>query len=393
VDDPDNRAAWRPRLWLRSDLAPGVVLVAATVAALVLVNSPAGHGYTAFWNAGVGPPRWGLHLQLRHWVGDALMTVFFFVIGLEIKQELVVGQLRRPRNAAVPVLAAVGGALVPALVFAAVTWGRPEVVGWGIPMATDPAFAVGLLALLARGVPAGVRVLLLAFATVDDVLAVMVIAIGYPGDVSWPWLVGALAGCVVVVGLRRAGAAAVWPYLLVGVLVWYATLRSGVHATIAGVALALLTPAGPVNGRAVLEQLLRVLTPVNGFLVVPIFALANAGIDLTATPPAQALGSRVTWAVLSGLLVGKFLGVAGTISLATATGLGRLPTGVTNRHVAGLGLLGALGFTVALFITELAYTDPVQTAHATLGILAASIIAAAAAGAVLTGSTPQQPDP
>ena len=250
-------------------------------------------------------------------------------------------------------------------------------------MATDPAFAVGLLALLARRVPAGVRALLLAFATVDDVLAVVVIAIGYTGGLMWGWFAAAVVGCLVVVLLRRLGIAVILPYLLVGVVVWYAALRSGVHATLAGVALALLTPARPARGRAVLAALLRTATPLSAFVAVPLFALANAGNDLTTSPIGPAFASRVTWAVLAGLLVGKFLGVVGTITLATTTGLGRLPEGVTTRHVAGLGLLGALGFTVALFITGLAYTDPTQAAHAKIGILTASILAAGAATLVL----------
>ena len=369
--------------WWNSDIAPGLVLVAATVAALLVANTPAGPGYEAFWAIQLGPQSWGLRLELKHWVNDGLMTLFFFVIGLEIKQELVRGELRRPRTAAVPVLAAVGGAVVPAVVFAAVLLGHPAVGGWGIPMATDPAFAVGLLALLARRVPAGVRALLLAFATVDDVLAVVVIAIGYTGGLMWGWFAAAVVGCLVVVLLRRLGIAVILPYLLVGVVVWYAALRSGVHATLAGVALALLTPARPVRGPAVLAALLRTATPLSAFVAVPLFALANAGNDLTTSPIGPAFASRVTWAVLAGLLVGKFLGVVGTISLATTTGLGRLPEGVTTRHVAGLGLLGALGFTVALFITGLAYTDPTQAAHAKIGILTASILAAGAAALVL----------
>jgi Na+:H+ antiporter, NhaA family len=369
--------------WWRSDIAAGVVLVAATVVALVLVNTPAKVGFEAIWETQVGPGSWGLRLELRHWVNDGLMTVFFFVIGLEIKKEVVTGLLRRPRNAAVPVLAAVGGAVVPAVVFAAVAWGHPAVVGWGIPMATDPAFAIGLLALLARRVPSGVRVLLLAFATVDDVLAVVVIAVGYTGGLTWGWLAAAAAGCFAVTLLRRVGVVVKWPYVLLGVLIWYAMLRSGVHATMAGVALALLTPAREVRGRDVLVDLLRIVVPVSAFVAVPLFALANAGVDLTATPLGTAFASRVTWAVVAGLLVGKFLGVAGTITVATATGLGRLPTGVTMRHVAGLGLLGALGFTVALFITDLAYADPIPASHAKVGILAASVVAAAAAALVL----------
>jgi NhaA family Na+:H+ antiporter len=324
-----------------------------------------------------------LDLDLRHWVNDAVMTVFFFVIGLELKQELVDGELAHPRAAALPVLAAIGGAAVPAAVFLAITWGSPAAHGWGVPMATDPAFAVGVLALLARRVPAAVRLLLLAIATVDDILAVVVIAIGYTNDLSPLWLGLTVAGCLLTVLIRRCGVDAIWPYLPVGVGIWYATLQSGVHATLAGVALALLTPAGTIGGRDVLAVLLRRLAPVSAFVAVPLFALTNAGVGLSAESVTSAATDRVTWAVLAGLLLGKFLGITGAIALATRTGLGHLPAAVTGRHIAGLGLLGALGFTVALFITELAYTDPALIDHAKISILAASLIAAATAAIVL----------
>jgi NhaA family Na+:H+ antiporter len=252
-------------------------------------------------------------------------------------------------------------------------------------MATDPAFAVGVLALLARRVPAGVRLLLLAIATVDDVLAVAVIAVGYTGGLSGPWLAVAVAGCALVVLLRRIGVTLAWPYLPVGAAVWFATFQSGVHATVAGVAMAMLTPVGRIGGRNVLAELQRILAPVSAFVAVPLFALANVGVALSASSTAAAFRSEVTWAVMAGLLIGKFVGVVGTLALVTTTGLGRLPPQVNRRHVLGLGLLAALGFTVALFITELAYNDPTTTEHAKVGILTASALAAAAAATVLAG--------
>lgn len=371
------------RRWLTSDMAPGVVLLAATAVALSWANSSAAGSYGAVWDTTFGPAALGLRLDLREWVTDGLMTVFFFVIGLEIKHELVEGSLARPRQALVPVLAALGGAIVPALVFTAVAAGSPAAPGWGVPMATDPAFAVGVLALVARRAPRGVRVLLLALATVDDVFAVGVIAIGYSQRVSWLWLAAALAGCGLVVLLRVLGVQWTWPYVVVGVVVWWCTLHSGVHATISGVALALLTPARPVAGRAVLPGLLRALGPVSAFVAVPVFALANAGVRLDPAALGAAVTSRVVWAVLAGLLLGKFVGVTGSIALAVATRLGRLPAGVGWRHVAGLGLIAGLGFTVALFVTDLAFPHSVLAGEAKLAILAASLVAAAAAAAVL----------
>ncbi|MFI7000484.1 Na+/H+ antiporter NhaA [Nocardia sp. NPDC050175] len=369
------------RRFLASETTPGVLLVAATVIALIWVNSPAGSAYDGLWHTVVGPASLGLELDLRHWINDAVMTVFFFVIGLELKQELVNGELARPRNVALPVLAAIGGAVVPALVFLALTRGSPAAAGWGVPMATDPAFAVGILALVARRVPAAVRLLLLAIATVDDVLAVIVIAIGYSRHLSAVWLGLAVGGCLVTVAMKRYGVQSIWPYLPVGAGIWYATMQSGVHATLAGVALALPTPAA--GGRDVVDVLLRRLGPVSAFAAVPVFALANTGIRVSTESLAGAFTDRVTWAVSAGLLVGKFLGITGAITLATRSGLGHLPAQVTARQVAGLGLLGALGFTVALFITEIAYTEPTLIDHAKIGLLAASLIAAAAAGLVL----------
>ncbi|MGO4648821.1 Na+/H+ antiporter NhaA [Nocardia sp. 2YAB30] len=369
------------RRWLGSDSAPGVALLVATAAALGGLNF-ADHSYSTWWSAELGWADVGLRLDLRHWVNDAVMTVFFFVIGLELKAELTYGRLMQPRRAVVPVVAAVGGAVVPATVFLAMTRGGDAASGWGVPMATDPAFALGVLALVARRTPPGVRTLLLAIATVDDALAVLVIAFGYADGIEWGWLGSAAAGCLLIVGMRRA-VTSPWPYLPLGAAVWFAILHSGVHATFAGVVLALLTPAGRVAGRRVLDDLLRVLTPISTFVVVPVFALANVGVRLNSATLAAAADSRVMWSVLASLLVGKFVGVAGSVALTTASGFGRLPPDVGTRHVIGLALSAGLGFTVALFVAELAYTDSALTENAKIGVFAASVVAAIAAAATL----------
>jgi NhaA family Na+:H+ antiporter len=367
---------------LESELTPGVILLLATTAALVWANC-AGDSYSSFRAVQFGWPRPGLRMDAQHWVNDALMTVFFFVIGLELKQELTQGSLAHPRRALVPVIAAIGGAVVPAIMFLAITWGTDAATGWGVPMATDPAFAVGVLALVARRVPTGLRAMLLAIATVDDVLAVLVIAFGYAHGIAWSWLGAAAAGCAVVVILRRGGVTAMWPYLPIGVLVWYATLRSGVHATIAGVVLALLTPAGPVAGRRVLDKLLRVAGPVSAFVAVPTFALANAGVPLDPSALGHAAQAKVTWAVVVALLAGKLFGVTGAIAVTIRCKLGRLPADVRPGHVLGLGCIAGLGFTVALFVSDLAYTDATMIEQAKIGIFAASLLAAISGAAVL----------
>jgi NhaA family Na+:H+ antiporter len=331
------------------------VLLAATVVALVWANGPFGDSYTASWYTAL-PRAAGLPHDARHWVNDALMTVFFFAIGLEVKREITVGELSHPRAAAVPALAALGGAAVPAAVFLAITWGGPAAPGWGIPMATDPAFAVGVLALVARRAASGVRLLVLA---------------------------AALAGCLLVALARWCGVTAIWPYLPLGAAVWYATLRSGIHPALAGVALALLTPVGLVAGRDLIARLLRVATQLSAFAAVPLFALANAGVRLNASSTAAAFGSQVTWAMLAALVLGKAIGVVGTITLVARSPLGRLPAGITGRHIVGLGLVCGLGFTVALFITGLAYHDPALIDHVRIGILAAAVLCGAAAALML----------
>jgi NhaA family Na+:H+ antiporter len=267
------------RVFLHAESAGGIVLVIAAASALVWANSPAADGYAQFWQQKItlgGGPASVTH-DLRHWVNDGLMVLFFFVIGLEIKRELVVGKLRDRPAATLPALAAVGGVVLPALIYVTVVGGGDAMRGWGIPMATDIAFTVGILALLGRHASTGAKLLLLSVAIVDDILAIGVIAIVYTDRVNLRWLATAAAGLLVAAGLRRLGVSSPWAYVPAGVLVWLATMESGVHATLAGVALGLLTPARPVAGRNVLEDLARSLHPVSAFLVIPIFALANAG--------------------------------------------------------------------------------------------------------------------
>lgn len=372
---------------LGSQVAPGIVLLLATAAALVWANF-AGPNYAHVWAAEFGWQRFGLRMDGRHWVNDALMTLFFFVIGLELKHELTDGSLAHPRRAVVPVVAAIGGAVVPAGIFLAVTSGTSAVSGWGVPMATDPAFAVGVLALVARRAPAGLRAMLLAVATVDDVLAVLVIAFGYAQGIAWKWLGVAAAGCMLVAIMRRIGINVVWPYLPVGATVWFATLHSGIHATIAGVVLALLTPAGSVAGKTMRADLLRLTGPMSAFVAVPIFALANAGVPLGASALTQAAQAPVTWAILVSLLAGKLIGVSGATAATVGLKLGRLPDAVRPTHVLGLGCIAALGFTVAIFVTDLAFTDNDMVQHAKIGIFAASLIAAFAAAATFAAIQP-----
>lgn len=380
-----RRASGALRSFLHMEASGGVVLVAAAASALVWANSPLSGAYDRLWwtelTLGVG--ELSLTEDLQHWVNDGLMAVFFFVVGLEIKRELVTGELRDRRAATLPAVAALGGVLLPAALFLALVGQGPEARGWGIPMATDIAFAVGVLALLGDRVPGGAKLLLLSIAIVDDILAIAVIAVVYTSGVSPGWLAGAAGALAAVVLMRRLGVTAVWPYAVVGVVVWVATFESGVHATVAGVALGLLTPTGEIGGRDVLRQLEHRLHPVSAFVVVPLFALANAGVDLRGGALEAALDGRLALAVAVALVVGKTLGIAGAALLARRVGLGVLPRGVTVRHVWGLAVLGGIGFTVSLFVADLAYDVEALTDQAKVGIFAGSLVSALVGSAVL----------
>lgn len=370
--------------FLHDEAAGGIVLVIGALAAVVWANSPVSESYANFWGQyltlGWGPT--ALTENLQHWVNDGLMVVFFFVVGLEIKRELAIGELHDARAAALPAAAALGGVVVPALIFVALTSGEAG-AGWAIPMATDIAFAVGVLALLGDRVPTGAKLLLLSAAIVDDIIAIIVIAVFYTESVSLAWLAGAVTGLVVVVVLRRLGVNVIWPYVVVGIVVWVATLESGVHATIAGVALGLLTPAGEVGGRNVLATLEHRLHPWSAFVVVPLFALANAGVGFGGGLLGEALSTALPWAIAIGLVIGKFVGISAAVWLAVHTGLGRLPHGVGPLHVVAVAALAGIGFTVSLFIADLAYDDPALTEAAKVGIFVGSLLAAAIGSALM----------
>jgi NhaA family Na+:H+ antiporter len=403
--------------FLRIEASGGLLLVAAAVAALVWANSPWSAGYETLWSTklGIGIGSHVISEDLRHWVNDGLMTLFFFVIGLEIKHELVSGQLTSVRQAAIPAAGAVGGMVVPALLYAGLNLGGEGLGGWGIPMATDVAFAVGVLALLGSRVPSELKVLLLGLAIVDDIGAIIVIAAFYSDGIEWSWF-GLVLGCLAVVMLLQRVRVRFLPvYVALGLFAWFATFESGIHATIAGVALGLLTPARPFLSRldadavadrlsgdqevtppevratsfelresvATTERLANHLHPWTSYLVVPVFALANAGVTLSGDSLGDAAGSSVTIGVVVGLVVGKVLGVAGAIALVVRLGIGRLPEAISRRHVVGMAALAGIGFTVSIFVSGLAFEDPALGDQAKVGVLAASIVAAALGAAIL----------
>jgi NhaA family Na+:H+ antiporter len=375
------------RDFLRDEANGGLALLLGSIAALLWVNVVDADSYASFWgthvNLGIGDA--SIDETLGHWVNDGLMTLFFFLISLEIKRELVVGELRHPKRAALPIIAALGGIIVPIAIFLAVTGGH-DAGGWGIPMATDAAFAIGVLALLGDRISEGVKLLLLTIAVVDDVAAIGVIAIAYTDHLSLGWLALAISGLLVVAAMRALGVRRILAYVVVGIFVWVATFESGVHATLAGVALALLTPAAPVGGRDVLGKLEHRLHPWVNLAILPLFAFANAGVKLSGGELSDPDGRRIALAVALGLVVGKFIGIAGATLAALRLRLGTLPPGVDRRGLLGAAALGGIGFTVSLFITPLAYDDPLLVGAAKLGILGGSVVAATIGIAIfLTG--------
>jgi Na+:H+ antiporter, NhaA family len=362
----------------------GIVLLLAALAALAWVNSPWTDAYSSLWNRQltIGVGEFAISETLRSWVNDGLMTVFFFVVGLEIKRELVEGELNEMRKARLPALAALGGMVAPALIFLAWNLGGPGSRGWGIPMATDLAFALGVLALLGSRVPPGLKLFLLTLAIVDDIGAIIVIAVFYSGGVEAAWLGCAAAALGVFFLMRALGARRAVLYVLPALTLWVCTFESGVHATIAGVALGLLTPAGSFRDRRVLEQLERRLHLWTSFLVVPVFALANAGVSVGVDALRNAASSRITWGIVCGLVVGKIVGITLATGIGLRMGLGRLPEGVTFRQVVGVGALAGIGFTVSLFVADLSFGGR-SLSEAKIGILGASLIAGMLGSGVL----------
>ena len=419
-EDVAGRVFWRLpgplAQFIRLEAAGGIVLAAAAAVALVWANSPWQDAYETLWTThlAITIGSHSLDLTLREWVNDGLMTIFFFVVGLEIKRELVVGELHAPRRAALPVVAAVGGMAVPVVVYLLINLGGPHLRGWGVPMATDIAVAVSLLSLLGPRVSPSLKLFVLAIAIVDDIGAILVIAIFYSSSIELSAILVAAGILVVVVLLERLDVQSMAVYVALGVAFWLAIHEAGVHATIAGVLLGLLTPTRPRMPRdLVSEEVLRdvstpaaaretvvaaresvsvvawleyLLHPWSSLVIVPLFAFANAGIPLSASALSDAATSRVAWGVFVGLVVGKLVGITVFTLLGVRLRLGVLGDGMDRRHVIGAAALGGIGFTVSMFVTALAFADVAVQDQAKVGILAASIVAGCL-GAIVVRTT------
>ncbi|MEQ8843029.1 MAG: Na+/H+ antiporter NhaA [Acidimicrobiales bacterium] len=417
------RRVGRPvRNFLRVEAAGGILLLIATLVAIVWANSPWSESYHTILETHISfqvGDLLELDESILDWVNDALMAIFFFVVGLEIKRELVTGELRDPRAAALPAIAAVGGMAVPALIYLLINAGGDGAQGWGIPMATDIAFAVGVVSLLGDRVPSAMKVFLLTLAIVDDIGAIAVIAFFYTDDFSSIWFLLAIAGILVVVAMRIVKIWWIPAYVVAGTFIWLAVFESGIHATIAGVILGLITPAVPLKSSiedgadelvrqvaagtasapvvrrvnfelkeqvSVASRLDDVLHPFSSYIIIPVFALANAGVMLSTDTLSGAVTSPVTLGIVIGLVFGKLIGISFFTWVAIRSGLASLPRGASWVDVIGLAAMAGIGFTVSLFVTGLAFDEPLLADEARIGILAASAIAAVFGAAILSRS-------
>ncbi|MFD3625643.1 Na+/H+ antiporter NhaA [Streptomyces sp. NPDC058698] len=397
------------RAFMATEAGSAGLLLIAVAVALFWANSPWSEAYTSLWHTEasvtLGDAR--LSMDLSHWVNDGLMALFFFVIGLEVRYEVSVGSLKERRRVVIPGLAGIGGMLVPIVLYLAIAPGGEAAKAWGVVIGTDTAFMLGALAVVGPRFVTQLRVFLLAITVIDDIVAVTVIGVVYSGSINVPELIAALLLGVVLSALTRFGIWRAAPYVLIVLVMWLATLNAGLHASIAGMLGGLLIPArnpsregveqaarlfrafrqspradvgktarkGLQQAVSVNERLQTVLHPWSSYVIVPVFALANAGVDLRDGVLSNALGSALTWAVVVGLVAGKVIGIWGGAALGTRFGLGRLPTGVAPGHVLGGGALSGLGFTVSLLIVGLAFEDPQARAQATVGVLLAAVFA------------------
>ncbi|MEM6908842.1 MAG: Na+/H+ antiporter NhaA [Pseudomonadota bacterium] len=380
------------RDFLKQESAGGIVLIASAALALLIANSPLAPAYFGTLEAklNVSYGSFEINKSLLLWINDGLMAVFFFLIGLEVKREIINGQLSSWDQASLPLAAAIGGMAIPALVFVAFNFNSPESIsGWAIPAATDIAFALGILSLLGPRVPVALKSLLLAIAVIDDIGAITVIALFYSGEIKLDMLLGGglMLAILFVIGRLRIGAAV--PYILLTVVMWVFVLKSGVHATLAGVTAAMMVPMVARDGTHLLEHMEHGLHKFVAFVIIPIFGFANAGVTLLGLSPAD-LFQPLPLGIALGLLIGKQIGIVGFAFVAVKAGIAKLPENVGWRKIHGLSLLAAIGFTMSLFIGNLAFADPAQVDAVKLGVLAGSLVAALAGFFLLKSALPDE---
>ena len=380
--------------FLKQKSAPGIILCASALFAMIMANTALNGFYDLFKDMPVvfQAGAFKIDKPLLLWINDGLMAVFFLLIGLEIKRELMEGHLSKRDQVILPIVAAIGGLSVPALIYAYINWDNPDTLnGWAIPAATDIAFALGVLILLGSRIPPALKVCLVAIAIIDDLAAIIIIALFYTAETSMVSLILAGIGLLIVFVMNRKGVTKLGPYIILGLIIWACVLKSGVHATLAGVALGLLIPLDAKNdeGKSPLKVLEHALHPWVGFFIIPVFAFANAGVNLTGLT-FETFMQPITLGIILGLFIGKQLGVMALTGLAVTLRLCKLPENVTWAQFYGMSLLTGIGFTMSLFIGTLAFTDIEHMSAVRLGVLSGSFLSGLAGVLILLWSTKKE---
>lgn len=369
------------REFLQNESSSGILILIAAALGLLVANSPISSTYfeTLDLHFDLGSGALTLSLTVQKIINYILMTIFFFVVGLEIKRELTSGHLASVKKALMPFIAAIGGMAVPALIYLAIA-GRTEAVGWGVPVATDIALAVGLLAIIGTGAPESLRSFLLALAVIDDIGAILIIAFVYSTGVAYSWLLAAVIVIAWILLMKKVGVLSTSVYVIAGIFLWFTLYKTGVHPTLAGVILGLLTPNIPRDeNESVIEWLEHKLHPLSSFIVVPLFAFANTGVKISGQTLSAAITSVVAWGIFFGLVIGKPLGILASSLGARKLKLVELPRGASTRLLGATGSAAGIGFTVSIFIAQLAFNDSQIQDIAVLAVIAASIVSAAIA--------------
>ncbi|MDF2678444.1 MAG: Na(+)/H(+) antiporter nhaA [Bacillota bacterium] len=366
--------------FFKSESASGIILLICAIIAIIIANSSFATTYDHILHTyiTIGYKQVSLSMSVLHWVNDGLMAIFFLVVGMEIKRELVIGELKSVKKTILPISAAIGGMIVPAIIYALFNYKEPTITGWGIPMATDIAFALGILSLVAKKAPKGIVIFLTALAIVDDLGAIIVIAIFYTSQISWGAFIMGLITFIALILANRFKVKFTCVFIIGGIILWFFFLKSGIHATIAGVLLGMVLPVGKNNEfkTSMSHKLERTLIPWSAFVIMPIFALANSGITIDSNSFSTLILSPVSLGIICGLFIGKQLGIFGISYILVKLKIAKLPSQVTKKHLYGASVLGGIGFTMSLFVSSLAFSDKTLLSSAKISIMVSAILSA-----------------
>ena len=367
--------------FLKNESSSGIVLLICSIIAIVIANSSFAESYEGILHtyATIGYKQFSLSMSVLHWINDGLMAIFFLVVGMEIKREMVIGELKSFKRTILPISAAVGGMIVPAIIYSLFNYGKVTITGWGIPMATDIAFALGILSLVGKKAPKGIVVFLTALAIVDDLGAIIVIAIFYTNQIIWSAFFSGLFVLFILILANRFNVRYKSVYIILGIILWICLLKSGIHSTIAGVLLGMTLPIGKNANefnKSILSRFEHVLSPWSSFVIMPIFALANAGIEIDINSFSTTIFSPVSFGIIFGLFIGKQIGIFGVSYILVKFKIAKLPAKVTKKHLYGASVLGGIGFTMSIFVSSLSFSDIDTLSLAKTSIMIASILAA-----------------